>query len=41
MNRRKLAIVIAIVVIVILCILAAIFYGNSMYEWMLRVHHLR
>ncbi len=41
MDKKKLVITIAIIVVVILCVLAAIFYGNSFYEWMLRVHHLR
>ena len=41
MNRKKVVIAIAILVFTALCVLAVMFYGNSMYEWMLRVHHLR
>ena len=41
MNRKTVVTVIAIVAIVVISILAVMFFGNSMYEWMLRVHHLR
>jgi hypothetical protein len=41
MNRKTAVIAIAIVALVVLSVLAVMFFGNSMYEWMLRVHHLR
>ncbi len=41
MNRKTAVIAIAIVAVVVISVLAVMFFGNSMYEWMLRVHHLR
>lgn len=41
MNRRKVVIAIAILIVAVLVVLAVMFFGNSMYEWMLRAHGLR
>ncbi len=41
MSKKQVLIAIAIAAGVVICALAVIFFGNSMYEWMLRAHGLR